>query len=266
MEDHRPEGGHRELIAIVLGVVERLKIIIVIGLVIEVLLVCCNSIGAFDFPWQLAEGEFILENGHPARSVLQAYGEISPHFANEYILYEVVIAGVNRAAGWIGLCLFFGLLGFLIYLPCLLAFVRSRGRFTLIEICLFLLAQFLINMRLAARPELVAEVCYVAAGIMLARGDGRSWSALQTAGFGLIFCLWSNAHGSFLIGLVMLGLWYGQFFLFNWKTRVFTRNLTWMRPGLATLIGIALNPDGFFRLDQPFQLHSLIWGQATSLA
>ncbi len=111
-------------------------------------------------------GRFILDHGYPTKSVLQAYGEISPNFQNEYILYEALIAGVNRLVGWPGLCVFFGLLCFFIFLPCLRAFWWSQDRYSLIDICVFILAQFLIGMRLAARPELVADVCYVGAGIM----------------------------------------------------------------------------------------------------
>jgi hypothetical protein len=246
-------------------VVEWLKFILVLLIVIEVFLTCINIVGSFDFPWQLAEGDFILDHGHPTKSVLEAYGEVSPQFQNEYIAYEVLIAGINRYTGWTGLCIFFGLLGFSIYLPVLIAFLKSRHRFALIDICLFMLAQFLINMRLAARPELVADVCYVLAGIMLMRWPGKSWSMRQTLVFGLIFCLWSNAHGTFLLGGAMLALWYAQLFLFEWRTLLFTKDFTWLRPGLAAAIGCAINPFGFYRYIQPFELHSLVWGQGTSL-
>jgi hypothetical protein len=265
MQNRSSKRGYQGLIAVSLRIVKRLKNIIAIGLIIEVLLNCFNLISALDFPWQLNEGNFILSHGYFTKSVLQAYGEISPHFENEYILYEIIIAIVNRIAGWTGLCLFFGFVGFLIYVPCLLAFIRSRGRYFMIHLLIFFLAQLIISMRLAARPELIADVCYIVAGTMLVFLQERSWSGLQTFYFGLIFCIWANVHGSFLIGLVMLGLWYGQFFLFNWKAIFFTRDISWIRPGMAALIGSVLNPDGFFRLEQPFKLHSLLWGQATSL-
>ncbi|HUB66251.1 MAG TPA: hypothetical protein VL981_02045 [Candidatus Methylacidiphilales bacterium] len=258
-----PEAKNQELMAISFRIVERLKTIIAPLIVIEVFLTCCNIINSFDFPWQFAEGEFILNHGYPAKSVLHAYGEVSPHFENEYILYEVLIAGVDRTIGWIGLCFFFGLLCFLIYLPCLMAFLWSKNRFVLMDVCLFALAQFLVNMRLAARPELIAETCYILAGIMLMRWPGRSWNAMQTMAFGLVFCLWANAQGSFLLGLAMLGLWYGQMFLSQGKSLFF--DFLWIRPAMAALTGCVLNPFGLFRLDQPFRLHAFIWGQATSL-
>jgi len=265
VEHLRPKIENQGLIAASSHVVKWLKFFFVLLLILEVFLTCVNIGGSFDFPWQLAEGDYILTHSRPPLSVLQAYGEISPNFENEYILYEALIAGVNHLTGWTGLCIFFGLLCFSIYLPCLLAFYRSRSRFALIDVCLFMLAQFLINMRLAARPELVADVCYVLTGIMLMRWPGRSWNLRQTLAFGLVFFLWSNAHGSFLLGGAMLGLWYAQLFLFQWKELLFTGNFKWLRPGLAAVIGCALNPFGFYRFIQPFELHSLLWGQATSL-
>jgi len=265
MEHPSPQVQNQGLIAASLQVVRLLKFFLVILIIIEVSLTCINIINSFDFSWQFAEGDYILDHGHPPRSVLQAYGEVSPHFENEYILYEVLIAGINRYMGWTGLCIFFGMLCFSIYLPCLLAFLHSRYRFALIDICLFLLAQFMIDMRLAARPELVADICYVLAGIMLMRWPVRSWSGLQTLAFGLVFFFWSNAHGSFLLGGAMLALWYGQMFLFQWRALLFTRDFRWLRPGVAALIGCALNPFGFHRFVQPFELHSLLWGQGTSL-
>jgi len=128
-----------------------------------------------------------------------------------------------------------------------------------------MLAQFLINMRMAARPELVADVCYVLVGIMLMRWPGRSWSIRQTLAFALVFFLWANAHGSFLLGGAMLALWYGQLFLFEWKSLLSMRDFNWLKPGLAAVVGCALNPFGFYRFVQPFELHGLLWGQATSL-
>jgi len=265
MEHLRPKLGNQGLIAASLHLTGRLKVIIVPLMIIEVFLMCSNVVGSFDFPWQLAEGDYILDHGHSTRSVLQAYGEVSPNFQNEYIVYEVIVAAVSRLFGWVGLSLFFSLICFLIYTPALFAFWRSRGNFVLIDLCLFLLAQFMINFRLAARPELVADVCYVLVGLMLMRWPGRSWTGWQTLAFGLVFCLWANAHGSFLLGGAMLALWYGQLFLFHGTSLFFGRNFTWLRPGLAALIGCALNPFGFFRFEQPFVLHSLLWGQGTSL-
>jgi len=258
MEYLEPKTSNQVSIKATFRNVKRLKTIIALLIVIEVLVTCCNVVGAFDFPWQFSEGQFILNHGYPTKSVLQAYGEISPNFENEYIVYEFLIAGVHRIAGWIGLCIFFGLLCFFIYLPCLWAFLQSRGRFILIDLCLFSLAQFIVNMRLAARPELIAESCYVLTGIMLVRWPGPSWSGRQTLALALVFCVWANAHGSFLLGLIMLGLWYAQLFLFRWRSFFIIGDFAWLRPGLAALIGCALNPYGLFRLEQPFRLHSLL--------
>ena len=264
MENRNSKRGYQGLIVACLRIVKALKNIIAIGLIIEVLVNSFNLIGALDVPWQLREGNFILTHGYPARSVFQAYGEISPQFANEYIFYEIVLAGINHIAGTLGLYLFFGLLGFFIYIPCLLAFIRSRGRFFLFPLLLFFLAQFAISLRLSARPELIADVCYLAAGTMLVFLQEKPWNGYWIFCFGLIFCIWSNVHGSFLIGLAMVGLWHGQFLFFNWKTILSTKDLFWIRPGMAALIGCLLNPYGFLRFAQPFKLHSFLWGQATS--
>src|SRR5271155_1931464 len=134
VEHPSPTIENQGLITASLRVVEWLKFFLVLLIVLEVFLTCINIVGSFDFPWQLAEGDFVLDHGYPTKTVLQAYGEVSPQFQNEYIAYEALIAGVNRYTGWIGLCIFFGLLDFSIYLPCVIAFLRSRYRFSLIDI------------------------------------------------------------------------------------------------------------------------------------
>jgi hypothetical protein len=256
---------NRGLITASQRVVDWLKFLLVLLIITEVILTCVNIVGSFDFPWQLNEGNYLLDHGHPTRTLLNAYGEISPDFQNEYILYELLIAGINRALGWTGLCLFFGLLCLSIYIPCLIAFFRSRFRFSIIDVFFFMLAQFIINMRLSTRPELVADVCYVMVGIMLMSQPGRIWTGRQILTLGLLFCLWGNAHGTFLLGIAMLGLWYVQLFLFEWRDLLSIRDFRWMLPGLAAVIGCAINPFGLYRLIQPFQLHGLLWGQGTSL-
>ena len=255
----------QRLITSALRYTQHLKIIIVVAIIIEVILNCFNIITAFDFSWQLAEGEFILSHGCPAHSVLQAYGEISPHFVNEYILYEILIAALYNIFGSVGLMAFFGLISFLIYAPCLLSFYKSRNRLFLGIIILFFISQFVINLRIADRPELIAYLCFVALGATLIRHHSTSWSSRETAGVGFLFFVWANVHGSFLIGLGMLGLWFCQIMLLHWRSLIQARDYTFIRPILAGIIGSALNPSGLFRFAQPFQLHGLLWGQATSL-
>jgi len=265
MEDPTPKLENQGLIAASVRVVGWLKRLIVLLVVFESSLACLSIVASFDFPWQLAEGNFILDHGHPAKTVLQAFGEASSHFTNEYILYEILIAGINRMLGGIGLLIFFWMLCLLIYAPCLWALGWSRGGFSLTDICYLMLAQFIVNMRITARPELIADVCYVFTCMMLMRWPWRSWNLQRTFILGLIFFLWANAHGSFLLGLAVVAFWYGQFFFFEWRTLLFARDFTWIRPGLAVLIGCCVNPYGPYRLAQPFQLHSLLWGQGTSL-
>lgn len=262
-----PKGGigNQGLIDLFYRTVGWLKSFLVLLLILQILLTYFNIAGSFDFPWQFAEGEFILKHGHSSHSVMNAYGEISPHFENEYIFYEALIAGVDHLFGWMGLCLFFTLLCFLIYVPCLLAFLRAHDRFVSIDLCLFFLAEYLVNTRLAGRPELVADVCYILAGTMLMKWRVLEWNGPRTLALGLVFFCWGNAHGTFLIGLVMVGLWYGQAFVFQWRELLGSGGLAWMRPGWAAFLGCAMNPFGLYRFIQPFQLHGLVWGQGTSL-
>ncbi len=71
--------------------------------------------------------------------------------------------------------------------------------------------------------------------------------------------------GVFSLAWPCWGLWYGQLFLTQWRTILLFRDFAWMRPGMAALIGCAANPFGLYRIIQPFELHSFVWGQATSL-
>jgi len=265
MEHLKPTFENQGLITAARRTVELLKFILVLLVVTEVFLTCVNAVNSFDFPWQFAEGTYLLQHGQPPHSILNAYGEISPNFQNEYIAYEFLIVEIEHVFGWIGLCVFFILLAFGIYIPCLWAFIQQRRSYTVIDICLFALGHFLINMRVTARPELIADICYVLLGMMLMRWTHPRWTAAQLLAVGLLFCVWSNVHGTFLLGGAMLALWYGQLFIFNWRDFVLSRDFRWMLPGVAVLIGCALNPFGFYRFIQPFQLHGLLWGQATSL-
>jgi hypothetical protein len=243
---------------------QHLKTIIVLAVICEVILNCFNVITAFDFSWQLTEGQFILSHGYPAHSILHAYGDISPHFVNEYILYEVLIATIHNIFGPIGLIALFGLISMLIYGPCLFVFYKSRNRFPIAILLLFFICQFVLNLRMAARPELLAYPCFIALGTILLSHRSASWSGRETAGTGFLFFIWANAHSSFFIGLGMLGLWFCQIMLLHWRSLIQTRDRTFIQPMLAALLGSALNPFGLFRFVQPFELHGLLWGQATS--
>jgi len=115
---------------------------------------------------------------------------------------QVILAAVNRAAGWTGLVLLrSGLIA--VIFGCLLAIGLQRGLGMRRAAWLTLVAFLVSAVALALRPQLIGMAIF--AVILLLVTDRRVHPRRLWA-IPLLMVLWANVHGSFFLGPVVLGL------------------------------------------------------------
>jgi len=241
----------------------------------------------------LAYGRHIAEQGRlPQRESLNPFADQQAEFTNLQWLAQRVLHGVfqmgetlaggdrvRQIAGGVSLLLTLQLLlTLLLFAALALAFTRVGQSLPLG--CLGLLVAIVLTQRLypVFRPQLFGLALFA---ILLATLSREMLSWRVVLGLPLLFVLWANLHGSFLVGLLLLGLFFAGRCLAAWPP--------WQDPLarrlggvlLASLAGIAVfNPYGprLFWLVLEFGQHPTLaqlsewqsllqtWGTASSIS
>jgi hypothetical protein len=211
---------------------------LVLGIVISAL-----NVRQVDLLWQLPEGRFILQNGHLPQAPPAAFGLPYRPYVDEYGLYEIALALLDRLGGFGAIWLVFVAVYLLIFaIPLLAARARRHGLISLA--CLALAGIFMIA-RCEQRPEIVGVL--LAAVLMQILRRTREFSPGFLLRVALVFAVWTNIHSSYLIGCVALFLWLVE--------RLFhpSANPRWsVGQAAATLataaVALLINPHGWGRL------------------
>jgi hypothetical protein len=239
----------------------RLLMVLTVG---TIALACFGPISSPDFWWQLAEGRQMLATQRVNTSPLHAFGLPSSPFANEYIIYDVLIALAHKVIGMPGLRVLFGIVNILPFVLVSGIWLRCRRDFRFSDWFALALAAALLFVRLRQRPEIIGSVLFVGLGlILLLRGFPSYLSHFQYFIVGVILCLWSNFHSSFIIGLGVVGLWASET---AWRNRARQDFKKSVLSGLCLIAvavtGAVINPVGLNRLSAPLSLQTNFWSIA----
>ena len=204
-----------------------------------------------DTSWHLAAGRLILDGrAIPSVDPFSFTFAGAPWTAHEW-LAEVLMAGALRAAGWPGLALLTAAAVTALMLTVAL-FLRRRLPMAQVVIVLVLLF-IVITPSILARPHVLAWALLALWTVILlrARHAGRA-PGLAAA---LLMLVWANLHGSFVFGLVLLGLFGLEALVFRTDRR---RQLSgWGLFGFVSLLLALATPHGAAGLLFPLQVSGM---------
>jgi hypothetical protein len=178
----------------------RLWAFLAVGL--PVLAALIANLSAVDLAYHLRAGEMILDTGRIPTTDTWTFTAAGSAWLNQQWGAQVILAAVDRFAGWTGLALLraalVGLTFGLLFEAC-----RRRGldlrRAAWLTIAAFIVAAA----ALALRPQLFGMA--LLAMTLLLVTDRRTHPRRLWA-MPLIVIVWANVHGSFFLGPVVLGL------------------------------------------------------------
>jgi len=156
-----------------------------------------------DTGWHIRAGEWILDNLAVPRQDLFSFSKPGQEwFAWEW-LSEALFAGIHRAAGLSGLVLAAGILIALTF-ALLYRLMRRQGSNPVLSAGLAFLAAYAASIHWLARPHLSSWLLALAFYWILEQTPIERrriyWLAPLTA-------LWTNLHGSFVLGVAMVGVY-----------------------------------------------------------
>lgn len=209
-----------------------------------------------DMWWHLKTGEVIWATHSIPTTDLFSYTTNHHAWVPHEWLSQVLIYAAYRWAGYSGLmlwlCVFTALLLIASYILCSLYSGNSKTAFIGA-----LTVWFFATVGLAIRPQVIGYLFLVLELLLIHLGLRRNlrWLYLLPP----LFAVWVNCHGSFFLGLVVLGVFlFCSFFDFRRGSLVASRREPGQRRTLALVFALSavalfLNPDGVHQLLYPLQ-------------
>jgi len=170
-----------------------------LAIAVPALLVLASPLSSVDLAYLLRAGQTMLDTGSVARTDLLSFTARCSPWVNQQWGTEVVFAAIFRLQGWLGLgVLRAGLAALTLWLVQLAC--RRRGAPERAAAWLTLLSAGLLMSTFGLRAQLVGVVCFATTNYLITRPERRLlWWAVP------VELVWANTHGSFPLGLVLLG-------------------------------------------------------------
>lgn len=226
--------------------------LIVVVLLLLVFLIAARSPVDTDLWWHLRAGEETLSSGSPVLVDSFSYTRSGQSWTNHSWLSQVILAGIFRLGGLPLVGLFVPLLAVIIML---LLFMQMDGP-VILRAFVIVLASTVSAVVWTPRPQMFSLLLFALVAWMLNRykraGPVRLWP------LPLIFFLWSNLHGGYPLGFLLIGAFLiGEGI--NHLGKVSGPVLPWkdmlLLAGYACLglVLVAVNPNGVKMWAIPFQ-------------
>jgi hypothetical protein len=173
-----------------------------LAIALPVLASLLASLPSVDLAYHLRAGGLTMDTGLIPASDTFTFTAYGQPWLNQNWGAEVVLAAVYRAAGWAGLAILraalVGALAGLVYLACR-RYGLNRRTASWLTIAAFAMA----SVALALRPQLFGLVFFAATFLLIAERRRRPRLLWLVP---LVVVAWANAHGSFFLGPVLVGL------------------------------------------------------------
>ena len=206
-----------------------------------------------DLWWHLRAGETTLQSGYPMLTDTLSYTRYGEAWINHSWLAEVVLALVFRAGGYLGLSLIVALTA----TASMAILYRQMAGPALFRAFIVLLATLVAAVVWSPRPQIFSLLLLAVSGLLLddyrRNGMNRLWLLPP------IFVLWSNVHGGYPLGLMVIGAYFAGEIVDDLLANASHRQVHWRRLKILLVVlvacglAVAINPNGAAMWRIPFQ-------------
>lgn len=204
-----------------------------------------------DTSWHLAAGKLILERGAVPQTDPFSYTFAGAEWVAHEWLAEVVMVGLFDIGEWSALALMTALsVAAVLFIIAMEARLRLKPLWAVaVVLAVFIaLAPFIV-----ARPHVLAWPILAGWTLILLRARGRHGAPNPAAA--LLMLVWANLHGSFLLGLLLTGVFSLEALLYESDRARTVRH--WGLFGFASLAASLATPHGPEALIFPLEVASM---------
>ena len=215
------------------------------GVLLFVFLLGCHEMEDPDLWWHLRTGQLIFARGVLPTTDWYTYGDPDARWIDIYWFWQVIMAGVERWAGIPGIVVATSLMGTATFAILLLPANRTRVSPS-VAAMLAIVPVMLFADRYPARPESFSFLLLSAALVVCHLASERPSLVWLLP---VIQVLWANTHGSFMLGVAVVGCFAAESVVLAIWNRGQTRPrqptwMVWILVGLACLLACLVNPYG----------------------
>lgn len=206
-----------------------------------------------DLFWHLRAGEETLRTGKPLLVDAFSHTREGQPWVNHSWLSQVGLVLLFRAGGYLALG---AAVAGLAALSMWLVYLQCDGPAAL-KVFALILGGVVASVVWVARPQLASLALTALTGFLLYRYKWRGGARLWLLPF--IFALWSNLHGGYVLGLLLIAAMLGGEILNHLLGRRGPEVLPWNRIArllawmLVSIAAVLVNPNGFDTWRIPFQ-------------
>lgn len=210
-----------------------------------------------DYFWHLKTGEYILTHGELPRGDIFSFTKLGQPWILHEWLFEVVLYALFKWQGVMAVKVFAASLATTLMVISN-QLLKKITAYPTVAFC-FLLASFIpFCMGISPRPQLVTYIFLISFIYVLLSykylNETRCLVALP-----LIMLIWVNAHGVYMLGLMLLGIfvaceWGNYWIAATWDGRDKAKLIQLTKIALATLLMSSINPWFVSHWLYPFQV------------
>ena len=214
-----------------------------------------------DIWWQWDDGRQILHTFKAPEAPRLTFGEAENNYIDEYVIFEAALylCGVVGGLGLVTIIYWMiAIAPFVItYFICLRR-TRQDGLFAFILFLICVLAMGYIHQR----PAVLGNLFLFLLGMLLARDNNIFQHPRSPVIFAFLFCLWSNTHSSYVIGLFILGLYLAEKVIRE-RFSFYALRQAILLLGIAGM-STAIHPYGLERWVFTLEQYKDVWGYIIS--
>lgn len=206
-----------------------------------------------DLWWHLRAGEETISQGYPLLEDHFSVTRIGTGWVNHSWLSQVILYLVDKMAGFMGISL---VIATTATLSMALVFLQMSGK-PIIRAFLLILGAMVAATVWSARPQIFSLALFSLTSLILFL---FKWKQNNYLGWlPIIFILWSNLHGGYPLGLILIGVTIVGELVNRWLQIDLSRELSWKEIRLLVIVGAAsalavvINPNGINMWLIPFQ-------------
>lgn len=157
----------------------------------------------YDWGWHYRYGEYLFTHGRILREDIYSWTMSGYPWVNHSWLFDPLVYVIYTPFSFIGLSIAGALAGLLTFHLCVRRARLAYWQTAILAVFFLTLAKDILMQGI--RTQVVGLLLLALLGDLLARQRaGQNWPHWVLPG---LFCIWANLHGSFLLGLVVFGVY-----------------------------------------------------------
>lgn len=225
--------------------------VVVVGLL--VFLMASRTPADPDMWWHLRAGEETLQAGRPLTIDTMTFTHFGDKWVNHSWLSQAIIYLFYDLGGYFGLSLYLALVAS----ATMLILYRALDGGPILRAGVVVLTCLVISPVWSPRPQQISLLLF--AGLIVWLTKYLSYTKVQAWPLPLLFILWSNLHGGYSFGFMLLGITIAGMMFDRVLRPPSEETMSWREIGrlcdwtAISLVAVLVNPNGLSTWEIPFQ-------------